>query len=144
MKRASARMLEFAKGLIALEATGIRSGEPTVTVVFAVCEKLRPHLSTFLGKAGFNALLSRALALASTDIAWLRNVHVDAGGSLKEQDDARPGTGSERLAGGTLLLAKLLELLVTFIGEELTLRLMREVWPRLPRTIDILVKEARS
>jgi hypothetical protein len=31
-----------------------------------------------------------------------------------------------------VLLAQLLGLLVAFIGENLTLRLMREVWPKVP------------
>ena len=145
MTRAPTRMLEFAKGLIALEITGSRTPELRASAAFAVCEKLRPQLSTFLGKVGFSALLSRALVLAADDAAWLRAVHVDANGSLKGSDEpAAPVGAHERLAGGTLLLAHLLGLLVTFIGEELTLRLVREVWPRLPRTLDILAKETRQ
>ena len=34
--------------------------------------------------------------------------------------------------GGVVLLAQLLGLLVAFIGENLTLRLVREVWPKVP------------
>jgi hypothetical protein len=34
--------------------------------------------------------------------------------------------------GRVVLLAQLLGLLVAFIGEDLTLRLVREVWPKLP------------
>ena len=34
--------------------------------------------------------------------------------------------------GGVVVLAQLLGLLVAFIGEELTLRLVQEVWPKLP------------
>ena len=38
----------------------------------------------------------------------------------------------ELFEGGVVLLAQLLGLLVAFIGESLTLRLVREVWPQLP------------
>jgi hypothetical protein len=34
--------------------------------------------------------------------------------------------------GGTLLVAQLLGLLVTFIGQALTLRLVRDLWPDAP------------
>lgn len=116
-----------------------------VPPAFVVCEKLRPELSTFLGRVGFGALLSRALALASADAPWLRALHVDVDGSLKGRNEPGAQAGAnEQLEGGTILLAQLLGLLVTFIGEELTLRLLREVWPKLPRTIDILAKEARA
>ena len=35
---------------------------------------------------------------------------------------------------GTSIVARLLELLVTFIGEPLTLRLVRDAWPDAPVT----------
>ena len=38
----------------------------------------------------------------------------------------------EAVESGVLLAAQLLGLLVAFIGENLTLRLVREVWPKLP------------
>ena len=34
--------------------------------------------------------------------------------------------------GSTILLAQLLGLLITFIGADLTLRLVRDVWPTIP------------
>jgi hypothetical protein len=37
--------------------------------------------------------------------------------------------GNEAVQGGTALIAQLLGLLVTFIGEALTLRLVQNVWP---------------
>jgi hypothetical protein len=44
----------------------------------------------------------------------------------------RNSTRTKFLEGGVVLLAQLLGLLVAFIGENLTLRLVREVWPKVP------------
>jgi hypothetical protein len=39
--------------------------------------------------------------------------------------------------GSVVLVAQLLALLVAFIGENLTLRMVREVWPKLPQINDL-------
>ena len=87
-----------------------------------------------MGNGGFHALLSRALALASAEVPWLRAVHVKADGSLEGLDELASASWTRmRLSrAGVVLLAQLLGLLVAFIGENLTLRLVREVWPKLP------------
>jgi hypothetical protein len=57
-------------------------------------------------------------------------MQVQKDGSLAELDESQMPVGSEQLAeGGVVLLAQLLGLLVAFIGEDLTLRLLRDVWP---------------
>lgn len=95
-----------------------------------VCEKFRRHLGPVLGKAGFRALLSRALALASAETAELRAVQVRADGSLVGLEELQAGSSSPKKAEGRVVLpAHLLGLLVAFIGETITVRLVREVWP---------------
>ena len=39
--------------------------------------------------------------------------------------------------GSVVVFAQLLGLLVAFIGENLTLRMVREVWPKLPQINDL-------
>jgi hypothetical protein len=57
-------------------------------------------------------------------------VQVKADGSLAGFDEQAAQVDPEDAAeGGVALLAQLLELLATFIGENLTRRLMREIWP---------------
>ncbi len=95
-----------------------------------VCEKLRLPLSKLAGVAGFRSLLSRALALAKAEVPSLVAVHVGADGSLAGLDG--PGHDQDAGAGGragVVVVAQLLGLLVTFIGEPLTLRLVRDAWP---------------
>jgi len=86
-----------------------------------------------MGNGGYRALLMRALALASPEVAWLRTLRVAADGTLEPMDDpAPPVKPAEILEGRVMLLAHLLGLLVAFIGESLTLRLLHEIWPQLP------------
>jgi hypothetical protein len=95
-----------------------------------VCEKLRLPLSKLVGVAGFRSLLSRALAIAKAEVPLLIAVQVRADGSLEGLDG--PGHDQDAGAGGqagVVIVAQLLGLLVTFIGEPLTLRLVRDAWP---------------
>jgi hypothetical protein len=132
MSRASTQqMRNVAKRLMAYE-TGVNKCFGTKTpVAFHCCEKLRPRLATLMGDAGFRALLSRALA--SSEVRKLHGVSVKADGSLEGLEDLHvqlaPG---EFFEARVVLLAQLLGSLVAFIGEDLTLHLVREVWPSIP------------
>jgi hypothetical protein len=132
MSRATPLMREFAGRLVALETKRTRDQRIQTPVAFEVCEKLRPYLGTLMGKAGFCALLSRALALAEAEAPALRAVRVLADGSLAGCE--APGTPAEAqkvAEGSVVLLAQLLGLLEAFIGRNLTLRMLRDVWPKL-------------
>jgi hypothetical protein len=60
-------------------------------------------------------------------------VQVNEDGSLAGLEAVRAQTDpAEFLEGGVVLLSRLLGLLVAFIGENLTLRLLREAWPNVP------------
>jgi hypothetical protein len=126
-------MRDFSERLIAHATRGNKSSETETPATFLVVEKLRPNLVTLLGNVGFRALLSRALVLTNSEIAWLRAVHVKADGSLEGLHELDAQLDPEEIAEGrVVLLAQLLGLLVAFIGESLTLRLVRDVWPKLP------------
>jgi hypothetical protein len=133
MNRATPKMRDFAERLIGYETRENKSSETkTPAAACRVGEKLRPHLATLMGNVGFRALLSRALALANAEVPWLRAVHVKADGSLEGLDELGAQVDPDEIFKGcVVLLAQLLGLLVAFIGEDLTLRLVREVWPKL-------------
>ncbi len=98
---------------------------------FRVCEKLRRPLTTYAGAAGFRSLLSRALGLARVEQPWLGGVQITTDGSIEYLAEAEAQMATEQAAeGGTVLVTQLLVLLITFIGEALTFRLVHEVWPR--------------
>lgn len=88
-----------------------------------------------MGTGGFDALIVRALALAGTEADWLLKIRVKADGSLEGLGDLQGCLDpAEITRGSVVLVASLLGLLVTFIGEILTLRLVRDIWPELPNS----------
>jgi hypothetical protein len=126
-------MRDFAERLIAYETRGNKPSERKAPAACVVIDKLRPQLATLMGNIGFRALLSRALALANADFPWLRALHVKAEGSLAGFDEPGAQVAPDEIFDGcAVMLAQMLGLLVAFIGEDLTLRLVREVWPKLP------------
>jgi len=96
-----------------------------------VSEKLRIPLTRFAGAEGFAALLRRALVLASADVPSVENLKVGPEGRLEgfEKLAADPRAASAGSEAAVAITAHLLGLLGTFIGEPLTLRLVREAWP---------------
>ncbi len=120
----------LAQRLLAYEAVAGENSEPTESAAFRVCAKLRRPLTILAGVAGFRSLLSRALTLARAEVPSLSAVQVAADGSLKGLDEAEPQIDKKQARdGGAILIAQLIGLLLTFIGEGLTLRLIQDVWP---------------
>lgn len=132
MSRTSLQMRSYAQRLLEYEGGGDETSSKTRPAGFEVCEKLRSHLAALMGVGGVQVLLACALARASTEAPWLRSVRVKADGSLAglEEIQAQLSQG-ELLEGGTVLLAQLLGLLVAFIGQSLTSRMVCDVWPDL-------------
>ena len=132
-------MRRFARCLIACEAKGNKSSGTMASAAFPVPEKLRLPLTVLMGSGGFRALLSRALALATAEVRWLRAVQVKADGAFEGVEALHERIDpAEFLEGRVELLAQLLGLLVAFIGPNLTLRLVREIWPQIsPDDLDI-------
>ena len=120
----------LAQRLLTYEVVAGKNSEPTESAAFRVCAKLRRPLITLAGVAGFRSLLSRALTLARAEAPSLSVVQVAADGSLKGLDELEPHIDKEQARDeGAVLIAQLLGLLLLFIGEGLTLRLVQDVWP---------------
>jgi hypothetical protein len=105
---------------------------------------LYAHLERLIAAAGFHALLRRALSLASAEFVWLKGVRVEEGRgcSFVGLRDAAEGrsVGEVGEAFGAIV-ANVLWLLVTFIGEDLTLRLVRDAWPELRDDGSLIAKD---
>jgi hypothetical protein len=129
----SRKMRDLAQRLLAYEAAGLNSSEHDTPAVFRVSEKLRSPLSTLAGATGFRTLLARAPTLAKTHAPGtpgISAIQVKPDGSLEGLSELHgDGEGAE---AGVLLIAQLLGLLGLFIGENLVLRLVLDVWPDLP------------
>lgn len=75
-------------------------------------------------------LASRALTLARSEAPGLRAVQITADGHLHGMAESGPETGKDQVEeGGVIFTARLMELLFTFIGKSLTVRLLQDVWP---------------
>ena len=133
MIRATQEMRDLAGRVIAFETKANASSGTATPVAFVVCEKLRPPWTNLMGAIGFRTLLSRALKMAGAEVPWLGAVQVRADGSLEatEKIDA-PVDPKVMAAGSVVLLVELLGLLEGFIGDTLAMRLMHEMWPKLP------------
>ena len=128
MNRATPMMRIYAERLVAYETSGPASSKSNPTAAFVVIETLSPHFGALMGAAGFRALISRALVLASAEVAWLSELHVKADGSFEGLNELQAQANPKEISNaGLVVLARLLGLLVTFIGEELTLQLLSNV-----------------
>ena len=116
---------ELAQRLLAYEAVEGGVANADTQTVCRVCDKLRHPLTTLAGAAGFRSLLARALTLAKRESPVLGAWEVKSDGSLQ-------GLNGEAAQAGAVLIAQLIGLMITFIGESLTLRLLHDVWPDLP------------
>jgi type IV secretory pathway VirB2 component (pilin) len=116
---------ELARRLLAYEAAEAGTAKADTQAVCRVCDKLRRPLTTLAGAAGFRSLLARALTLAKQEAPLLGAWEVKSDGSLQVL------TG-ETAQSGAVLIAQLIGLMITFIGESLTLRLLHDVWLDLP------------
>jgi hypothetical protein len=120
----------LAQRLLDYEAVAGKNSEPSESAAFRVFAKLRRPLVTLAGVAGFRSLLSRALTLARTEAPSLSAVQVAADGSLKGLDELASQADKQQARNeGAILIAQLIGLLLTFIGEGLTLRLVQDEWP---------------
>lgn len=131
---ATPAMRNLALWLLAQEASAGKPSEIKMYAAFRVYEKLRRPLSTLAGVTGCRSLISRALTLAKKEAPSLGEVQVKEDGSLEWTGaiELQQCMNEAAKEGGAVLVAQLLGLLVTFIGQTLTVRLVRDLWPDAP------------
>ena len=141
-------ILNLVQRLLLVEAAETRvaaedqENELLIETAERILDKLRGHLSRKIGAEGFRTLLARALTLTKAQYPYLSAVKVAADGSLSGlREAAEPVEVAESIEaaqegkaqsvnaeGVSALVAELLELLITFIGEELTRRTVNTIW----------------
>jgi hypothetical protein len=122
--------LTLARYLIAEESRSKDAVNVGAWPAFRVCEKLRRPLSTLAGAAGFRSLLARSVVLAKGQTSWLEKLKINPDGSFDYTTEMPAELETDAaVRGGTEVVTQLLNLLITFIGEALTLRLVQDVWP---------------
>ena len=133
MSQASPQMRKFAQRLLLDDRARKKNSAATKqSPHFSTCEKLRPIMATLMGTRSYHALLSRALVLAQAEVPWLHAVQVKANGTLETVEEHHAEVDPAALfEGRVVLIAQLLGLLVAFVGQNLTVRLMGQMWPKL-------------
>jgi hypothetical protein len=121
-------MRDLARTLQAASARTSRSDAPAAELVNA---NLRLCLTRIAGTRGFTSLLGRALTLASANMPTLQGAKVGTEGSVEGLDQIVAQDDVVWQEAAVAVTAQLLELLVTFVGEPLTRRMVREACPDL-------------
>jgi hypothetical protein len=122
---ASPATRDLAERLIAYEAALNRTLQEESSDTCLVCEKLRRSLERLLGPDAYSSLVARALALAKLEAPVLNLVQATENGSIK-------GLTGEAIKANGVLIAHLLGLMETFMGEAVTVWLLDDLWPTLP------------
>ena len=132
-------MRDLARCLLAFEAVASEASEPMESATLRVYEKLRQSLGAFAGVAGFQSLAFRALTQAKSEAPGLWAAQIASDGALEglgefepQPDDFEPqlGSGKEQVDdGGVILIDHILGLLLIFLGQAITLNLLRNTWP---------------
>jgi hypothetical protein len=100
-----------------------------------VWQKLSRPLSRLVSERGAQAILSRALHTARRDFPFLEGVRasIPPESSFEVLDQRIHTIEADEASQGLLAVLNILfDLLAGFIGDDITLRLVREVWPELP------------
>lgn len=130
MKQAASAVRDLAKKILDYEDSKSGPAETKEDSVMRAFEKLRLHLSKLVGIAGFHALLTRSRALGESEFRWLAAIQFKADGTFRGFSEiAQQQEADAFVEGSAALLGHLLDLLITFIGKDLTFRLVQDVWP---------------
>jgi hypothetical protein len=125
-------MRDLTQRLLTYEASAGNTSESMESTILRVYEKLRGNLCLLAGVAGFYSLASRALTLARSEAPGLSAVQVAADGNLQGMSAIESSTNVKTegvYEGEVMLISRLLGLLLIFLGEPLTMNLVRDAWP---------------
>ena len=119
---------DLARNLVACETDASTTSRQTEPATVRVYERLRRQLGAPVGVDGFQALASRALALARSESPRLSAVQITANGALRGLGEVESqADADEDGEAGVILIAQLLGLFLTFLGEATTLRLIEDL-----------------
>jgi hypothetical protein len=119
---------DLARNLVACESDASTTSRQTEPATVRVYERLRRQLGAPVGVDSFHALASRALALAKSESPRLSAVQIAANGCLRGLDEVESqAEADEDGEAGIILIAQLLGLFLTFLGEATTLRLIEDL-----------------
>lgn len=137
---------ELAFKLLHQESRTDLDSEELVMEAHRVFLRLEERLSKLFGRTGYSALLGRAVHLAQRDFHVLDQLVIDndtEGGvqGLREFGATHRDDPEAVAAALSSILANFIWLLVVFIGVELSVRLIGELWPDLAESAGVLSEQ---
>ena len=119
---------DLARNLVTSEARAGMASLQAEPATIRVYERLRRQLGAPVGVGGFQLLASRALDLAKSESPRLNTLKVAENGGLLGLGESQSldDTDEDREVG-IILIAQLLGLFLTFLGEATTLRLIEDL-----------------
>jgi hypothetical protein len=135
MTNVPASLTDFAQRLFVQEAGGGDRTQDLADAMERACQALHTQLAPLVSGAGFNALFKRAVTLAARDFSFLAAIgpmttpNCSLDGLRQAVEGREPREVADALAA---ILANFIWLLVIFLGENLGLRKVHEVWPDVP------------
>jgi len=119
---------DLARSLVACEADTSATVLQTEPATVRVYERLRRQLGAAVGVDGFQVLAFRALALAKSESPRLSAARLTADGALRGFGEVESQTDADEDGEvGIILIAQLLGLFLTFLGEATTLSLIEDL-----------------
>jgi hypothetical protein len=129
---ARSRLSNLANKILMHESNMGRPGETASPSIFKVCDKFRSPLQALTGENGFRSILGRALALSRSEVVWFGTVNISPKGYFDGLRRAESKLARvEIIRGENVLIAHLLGLLFTFIGDQMTRMLLQDIWPEI-------------
>jgi len=119
---------ELARWLLAQEMEGRPKAKTPLEGTQRVTTKLSTGITLLVSSDVYRALLGRALYLARAEYSLLDGVRVGTS-DFSLEGLRETGTAHEALVS---FLAQVIALLVRFIGDDLTTKLIRQSWPDAP------------
>lgn len=135
MSAPDARARALSRGIIEHEIDGRETPADVAAAIEVAFRRLYQVMSTVIGPLGFQAVLTRAVHLTrracpgfnACDVTCGDTVVMTGMSELIEREGA-----AQAGAAAVVLLANVIALLCSFIGEDLTFRLLRRGWTGLP------------
>lgn len=120
---------DIARAIVARATAGRDTPAEVRQGIAAAFDRLNRTMSEIIGALGFRAVMMRGAQLARCDLASLE-------ASPTEPPGTAAGSGPTEIhtlmAAAVNILEQVIGLLCTFIGHDLTFRLLTRVWPDLP------------
>jgi hypothetical protein len=132
--KAETRWAALARRLVEHEAGGRMEATALAEATERACVRLQDRLVPLVGPDGFRIMLTNAIDITRSEHSFLQAIDARAeldGCFVNLAEAVKGRLPEEALAAVTRLLAEFIGLLGSFVGDALTLRLVRGAWPEI-------------